>query len=102
MKGARGVLINVTGGMDLTLFAVDEAANRIRDEVDPEANIIFGSTFDQSMEGRMRVSVVATGIDVHAATRTRQTHLGVLGGHTSRPVDTRTQSGPGEGLGHTT
>src|SRR3546814_18301391 len=69
MKGARGVLINVTGGMDLTLFEVDEAANRIRDEVDPEANIIFGSTFDQSMEGRMRVSVVATGIDVDAATR---------------------------------
>ncbi|WP_343562376.1 cell division protein FtsZ [Kiloniella sp. b19] len=63
MKGARGVLINITGGMDLTLFEVDEAANRIRDEVDPEANIIFGSTFDQSMEGTMRVSVVATGID---------------------------------------
>jgi cell division protein FtsZ len=63
MKGARGVLINVTGGPDMTLFEVDEAANRIRDEVDPEANIIFGSTFDESMTGRMRVSVVATGID---------------------------------------
>ncbi|HYD30676.1 MAG TPA: cell division protein FtsZ [Azospirillaceae bacterium] len=63
MKGARGVLINITGGYDMTLFEVDEAANRIRDEVDPDANIIFGSTFDQTMEGRMRVSVVATGID---------------------------------------
>jgi len=66
MKGARGVLINITGGMDMTLYEVDEAANRIRDEVDPDANIIFGSTFDQSMEGRVRVSVVATGIDVEA------------------------------------
>ncbi|OYQ32390.1 cell division protein FtsZ [Niveispirillum lacus] len=63
MKGARGVLINITGGHDMTLFEVDEAANRIRDEVDPEANIIFGSTFDESMSGKMRVSVVATGID---------------------------------------
>jgi cell division protein FtsZ len=64
MKGARGVLINITGGYDMTLFEVDEAANRIREEVDPDANIIFGSTFDEKMEGKMRVSVVATGIDV--------------------------------------
>jgi cell division protein FtsZ len=63
MKGARGVLINITGGADMTLFEVDETANRIRDEVDPDANIIFGSTFVQSLEGRIRVSVVATGID---------------------------------------
>lgn len=63
MKGAKGVLINVTGGPDMTLFEVDEAANRIRAEVDPEANIIFGSTFDEHLKGRMRVSVVATGID---------------------------------------
>lgn len=63
MKGARGVLINITGGLDMTLFEVDEAANRIREEVDPNANIIFGSTFDPNMEGVMRVSVVATGID---------------------------------------
>src|SRR3569623_1817516 len=62
MKGARGVLINITGGMDMTLFEVDEAANRIRDEVDPEANIIFGSTFDQSLDGKIRISVVAPGI----------------------------------------
>jgi cell division protein FtsZ len=62
MKGAKGVLINITGGMDLTLFEVDEAANKIRAEVDPEANIIVGSTFDEKLEGKMRVSVVATGI----------------------------------------
>jgi cell division protein FtsZ len=66
MKGARGVLINITGGMDMTLFEVDEAANRIRDEVDPEANIIFGSTFDQSLDGKIRISVVATGIEAVA------------------------------------
>jgi cell division protein FtsZ len=64
LKGARGVLINITGASDLTLFEVDEAANRIREEVDPEANIIVGSTLDPAMEGQMRVSVVATGIDV--------------------------------------
>ncbi len=63
LKGARGVLINITGGYDLTLFELDEAANRIREEVDPEANIIVGSTLDTNMEGQMRVSVVATGID---------------------------------------
>lgn len=63
LKGARAVLVNITGGPDLSLFEVDEAMNRIRDEVDPEANIIFGSTFSDSMEGKMRVSVVATGIE---------------------------------------
>ncbi|WP_417249853.1 cell division protein FtsZ [Celeribacter sp.] len=64
LKGAKGVLINITGGDDLTLFELDEAANRIREEVDPDANIIVGSTMDPSLEGNMRVSVVATGIDV--------------------------------------
>ncbi len=63
LKGAKGVLINITGGTDLTLFELDEAANRIREEVDPDANIIVGSTLDPEMEGAMRVSVVATGID---------------------------------------
>ncbi|MFT8246274.1 cell division protein FtsZ [Roseomonas sp. BN140053] len=63
MRGARGVLINITGGWDMTLFEVDEAANRIRREVDEEANIIFGSSVDETMNGRLRVSVVATGID---------------------------------------
>jgi cell division protein FtsZ len=71
MKGARGVLINITGGLDMTLFEVDEAANRIREEVDPEANIIFGSTFDERLEGKMRISVVATGIDAQAVSQSR-------------------------------
>jgi cell division protein FtsZ len=66
MKGATGVLINITGGYDMTLYEVDEAANEIRAEVDPDANIIVGSTFDEKMEGSMRVSVVATGIDAEA------------------------------------
>lgn len=63
MRGARGLLISITGGNDLTLFEVDEAASRIREEVDDDANIILGATFDESMEGVIRVSVVATGID---------------------------------------
>ncbi len=63
MKGAHAVLINITGGMDMTLFEVDEAANRIRKEVDTDATIIFGSAFDEKLEGVMRVSVVATGIN---------------------------------------
>ncbi|THD73322.1 cell division protein FtsZ [Thalassobius vesicularis] len=63
LRGAKGVLINITGGHDLTLFELDEAANRIREEVDPDANIIVGSTLDTDMDGMMRVSVVATGID---------------------------------------
>ena len=63
LRGARGVLINITGGYDLTLFELDEAANRIREEVDADANIIVGSTLDTEMDGTMRVSVVATGID---------------------------------------
>ena len=67
MRGATGVLINITGGYDMTLYEVDEAANEIRAEVDPEANIIVGSTFDETMEGSMRVSVVATGIDAEVA-----------------------------------
>ena len=64
LRGARGVLINITGGYDLTLFELDEAANRIREEVDPDAKIIVGSTLDPDISGVMRVSVVATGIDV--------------------------------------
>ncbi|CAH2407891.1 cell division protein FtsZ [Mesorhizobium ventifaucium] len=67
MKGAKGLLISITGGRDLTLFEVDEAATRIREEVDQEANIILGATFDEDLEGVIRVSVVATGIDKSAA-----------------------------------
>ncbi|BAF90562.1 MULTISPECIES: cell division protein FtsZ [Azorhizobium] len=63
MRGAGGLLISITGGNDMTLFEVDEAATRIREEVDPDANIILGATFDQSLDGIIRVSVVATGID---------------------------------------
>ncbi len=63
MRGARGLLISITGGNDLTLYEVDEAATRIREEVDPDANIILGATFDETLEGTIRVSVVATGIE---------------------------------------
>ena len=57
------MLINITGGMDITLFEIDEAANRIKEEVDEEANIIFGSSFDENLAGKIRVSIVATGIE---------------------------------------
>src|SRR5688572_9360835 len=67
MKGAKGLLISITGGRDMTLFELDEAATRIREEVDPDANIILGATFDEELEGLIRVSVVATGIDRTAA-----------------------------------
>ncbi len=66
LKGAKAVLVNVTGGLDMTLLEVDEAANAISSEVDPEANIIFGAAFDPELEGRIRVSVVATGMDAAA------------------------------------
>jgi len=66
MSGAKGLLISITGGNDMTLFEVDEAATRIREEVDQDANIILGATFDESLEGVIRVSVVATGIDYDA------------------------------------
>src|SRR3546814_12758436 len=74
MKGARGVLINITGGSDLTLYELAEAANRIRSEVDTDANIIVGSTLDESMRGHMRVSVVPTGIDPEIGVA-RQRHV---------------------------
>ena len=77
MEGARGVLVNVTGGPDMKLFEVDEAVNRIKQEVDTNANIIFGSTFNETLEGKMRVSIVATGIEV-AADAVRPPHLQVV------------------------
>lgn len=86
MRGARGVLINITGGYDMTLFEVDEAANRIRQEVDPEANIIFGSTFDEKMEGVIRVSVVATGIDAEV------TQQQIKGHKAAQEITSRTAS----------
>jgi cell division protein FtsZ len=91
MKGAKGVIVNITGGYDMTLFEVDEACNRIRDEVDPDANIIFGSTFDEALEGTIRVSVVATGID--AATAEKRSGFmgarGLVGAVSSAPRTTR-------------
>jgi cell division protein FtsZ len=78
MRGARGVLINITGGYDMTLFEVDEAANRIREEVDADANIIFGSTFDEKMEGVMRVSIVSTGIDADASAMPRSPMISLV------------------------
>jgi cell division protein FtsZ len=81
MKGAKGLLISIVGGKDLTLYEVDEAASRIREEVDPDANIIVGATFDESLEGVIRVSVVATGVDhveaaqPQAAAQTRMSDL---------------------------
>jgi cell division protein FtsZ len=77
MKGARGLLVSISGGKDLTLYEVDEAATRIREEVDQDANIIVGATFDENLEGIIRVSVVATGIDKVATTQS------------ANPTDTR-------------
>ena len=95
MKGARGVLINITGGMDMTLFEVDEAANRIRDEVDPEANIIFGSTFDESLNGSMRVSVVATGIEADHARQPKPVNLSVISSQARAGQSVGTAAAPG-------
>jgi cell division protein FtsZ len=79
LKGARALLINITGGPDMTLFEVDEAANRVREEVDSEANIIFGSTFAADMQGKMRVSVVATGIDAQSMAGSNSQKYSVAG-----------------------
>ena len=67
LKGAKGLIINITGGNDITLYEVDEAANRIKQEVDEDANIIYGTTCDERLDGVVRVSLVATGIDVNTA-----------------------------------
>ncbi len=82
MSGARGLLINITGGDDLTLFEVDQAATRIREEVDEDANIIFGSAIDENLQGKIRVSVVATGIDsqVEVGQPMQRPHLVSVGG----------------------
>jgi cell division protein FtsZ len=80
MAGARGLLINITGGEDMTLFEVDQAANRIREEVDEEANIIFGSAVDESLAGKIRVSVVATGIDTPMPKTVERPRLVAVGG----------------------
>ena len=99
MKGARGLLISITGGNDLTLYEVDEAAGRIRQEVDEDANIILGATFDSSLDGIVRVSVVATGIDhpvgVHelnaAETRIAEVANRLRAQTAARPIETAPQ-----------
>ncbi len=90
MKGARGVLINITGGMDMTLFEVDQAANRIREEVDPEAQIKVGSTLGDDMDGSIRVSVIATGIDASLVPNQRSSG----GGSRTVPTDNKRSYGP--------
>ncbi|MDB2683090.1 cell division protein FtsZ [Alphaproteobacteria bacterium] len=94
MKGAHGVIINVTGGYDMTLFEADEACNRIRDEVDPDANIIFGATFDESLEGKMRVSIVATGIEKESVKKSKPVGGAGKIGRTAAPVSAPAQFSP--------
>ena len=86
MSGARGLLINITGGEDLTLFEVDQAANRIREEVDEEANVIFGSAVDETLSGRIRVSVVATGIESQNRAEQSRPKLVAVGGGGAAPA----------------
>jgi len=95
MQGAQGLLISITGGKDLTLFEVDEAATRIREEVDSEANIILGATFDDSMEGMIRVSVVATGIEpelVRQESVVRNNSADAIGRAAPRPAQVTTSA----------
>jgi cell division protein FtsZ len=95
MKGARGVLINITGGPDMMLFEVDQAANRIRAEVDPDANIIFGGTILENMEGRLRVSVVATGIEAESMQKATPNNVEPLRPHrrvTAPPLPVRPET----------
>ena len=112
MKGAQGLLISITGGRDMTLFEVDEAATRIREEVDTDANIILGATFDEDLEGIIRVSVVATGIDkafpawakrasTHQRLAPKQNRQAAVtaGGHTGVGSGTCSRNGNGDGCG---
>ncbi len=82
MKGAHGLLINITGGSDITLFEMDQAANRIREEVDEDANIMVGMALDESLNGRIRISVVATGIDSAVPSAGQMPVFKVIGGGT--------------------
>ena len=87
MKGARSVLINITGGSDLMLMEVDAAANRIREEVDPDANIIFGSAFNENLYGKIRVSVIATGNDIEQKDQSTPKSAGPFLNHPSDDQD---------------
>ncbi|MDD2875733.1 MAG: cell division protein FtsZ [Acidiphilium sp.] len=95
MKGARGLLINITGGSDLTLFELDQAANRIREEVDEDANIMVGMALDENLGGRVRISVVATGIDTAPPAQAERPKLVAMGGGGMMNVDA-----VGNGTGH--
>jgi cell division protein FtsZ len=86
MKGARGLLINITGGSDITLFEMDQAANRIKEEVDEDANIMVGMALDESLGGRMRISVVATGIDSAAPQVAQKPQLQLVTNTGAEPV----------------
>ena len=97
MAGARGLLINITGGDDMTLFEVDQAANRIREEVDEDANIIFGSAIDESLTGRVRVSVVATGIDTPHRAEAQRPRLVAVGGSAAVAADDTIHAAPASG-----
>ncbi len=99
MAGARGLLINITGGDDMTLFEVDQAANRIREEVDEDANIIFGSSIDEGLVGKVRVSVVATGIDTPKPAEQSRPRLVAVGGGAPQPVPMQGQSALATGQG---
>ena len=98
MKGARGLLISITGGKDLTLFEVDEAATRIREEVDQDANIIVGATFDEALDGVIRVSVVATGIEQALISR----NTGAAPAPVATPIAPAAASGPDSRLAELT
>jgi cell division protein FtsZ len=94
MEGAKGILVNITGGLDMTLFEVDECTQRISQEVGESAYIYFGSALDETMEGKMRVSVVATGIDQQAATKPRPATIETLQVGTARPISQGTAFAP--------
>ncbi len=96
MAGARGLLINITGGEDMTLFEVDQAANRIREEVDEEANIIFGSAIDETLNGKVRVSVVATGIESAEQRMKERPRLVAVGGLPMQQAAAPQVSGAGQ------
>ncbi len=95
MAGARGLLINITGGEDMTLFEVDQATNRIREEVAEDANIIFGSAIDESLSGRVRVSVVATGIDLGSQAEAQRPRLVAVGNGVAQVVSHQPMQSPG-------
>jgi len=97
MEGARGVLINITGGYDMTLFELDEAANEIRAQVDENANIILGSTFDQELEGRIRVSVVAAGLEEGKARSAPPQPVRDAAATAPQPTETASDRNAGEG-----